>query len=62
MSRILTQIETGTYNEEMAVPALYSRDSPVEADMRRLVTYWSFATGRNMKAKAVPVTTATVVR
>ncbi len=62
MSRILTQIETGIYNDEMAVPALYSKDSPVEADMRRLVTFWSFATGRNMKAKAVPVTTATVVR
>ncbi len=62
MSRILTQIETGIYNDEMAVAALYSQGSPVEADMRRLVTYWSFATGRNMKAKAVPVTTATVVR
>lgn len=62
MSRILTQIETGIYNDEMAVPALYSQGSPVEADMRRIITFWSFATGRNMKAKAVPVTTATVVR
>ena len=62
MSRILTQIETGTYNVETAVPALYSKGSPVEPDMRRLITFWSFATGRNMKAKAVPVTTATVVR
>ncbi len=62
MSRILTQIEIGTYNDEMAVPALYSEGSPVESDMRRIITFWSFATGRNMKAKAVPVTTATVVR
>lgn len=64
MSRILTQIETGTYNVETAVPALYTPTpgSPVEADMRRLITFWSLATGRNMKAKAVPVTTATVVR
>lgn len=62
MSRILTQIETGTYNDETTVPALYTQGSLVEADMKRLVTFWSYATGRNMKAKAVPVTTATVVR
>ena len=60
MSRILTQIETGIYNNERAVSALYSRNSPVEADMRRLITFWSYSTKRNMRAKAVPVTTTMV--
>lgn len=58
MSRILIQIETGTYDDPAAAPALYSPGSPVEDDMRLLVTYWSFATGRNMKSKSVPVTVA----
>lgn len=58
MSRILIQIETGTYNDPAAVPALYTPGSPVEDDMRSLTAYWSQATGRNMKKKSVPVTVA----
>ena len=55
MSRILTQIEIGTYNEADKVPALYSEGSPVQTDMRSIITFWSLATGRNMKSKALPV-------
>jgi hypothetical protein len=57
LSRILTQIETGIYNEALAVPALYTPEiplgtrNPVEADMRLIITYWSYATDRNMKEK-----------
>ena len=52
MSLLLTQIETGIYNDAQAVPALYDPASPVEPTMRNLITYWSQATGRNMKEKA----------
>ncbi len=55
MSRILTQIEIGTYNEADKVPALYNESSPVQTDMRSIITFWSLATGRNMKSKALPV-------
>jgi hypothetical protein len=51
MSRLLIQIEFGTYNSPAAVPALYTSSSPAEADMREIITYWSFATDRNMKEK-----------
>lgn len=52
LSRLLLQIETGTYNNPATVPALYTDGSPVEADMRLIITYWSFATERNMKERA----------
>jgi hypothetical protein len=55
MSRILIQIEFGTYNSPAAVPALYTSGSPAEADMREIITYWSYATDRNMKSKVIPV-------
>lgn len=55
MSRLLTQIGLGTYNNASAVPALYTAGSPVEADMREIITYWSQATGHNMKSKVIPV-------
>jgi hypothetical protein len=61
LSRILTQIETGTYNEPDRVPALYiagtpAAPNPVETDMRLIITYWSYATERNMKEKTRSVT------
>lgn len=56
LSRLLTQIEIGTYNDPPTVPALYTPGSPVEADMRLIITYWSFATDRNMKEKPRSVT------
>lgn len=51
LSRLLTQIEIGTYNNPDAVPALYDPTSLVEDDMRLIITYWSYATDRNMKEK-----------
>ncbi|MEQ9482272.1 hypothetical protein [Coleofasciculus sp. F4-SAH-05] len=52
MSWILTQLETGIYLNELAIPAFYTVGSPVERVMRSIITYWSQATGRNMKEKA----------
>jgi hypothetical protein len=51
MSRLLILIESGTYNSPAAVPALYTPGLPAETDMREIITYWSFATDRNMKDK-----------
>lgn len=55
MSRLLIQIEFGTYNSPAAVPALYTAGSPVEADMREIITYWSQATDRNMYERKIPL-------
>jgi hypothetical protein len=55
MSRLLTQIETGIYSDPSAVAALYTPGSPVERDSRSIITYWSQATGRNMKLRQQPV-------
>jgi hypothetical protein len=56
LSRLLTQIEAGTYNDPPTIPALYiagtnTIPNPVETDMRLIITYWSYATDRNMKEK-----------
>lgn len=55
MSRILTQIETGIFNSSATVEALYAPNSPIRDDMNDIVTYWSQATGHNMKVKTRPV-------
>lgn len=54
LARLLTQIETGIYNEDPAVPALYT-DTTIERDMRTIVTHWSIATGHDLKVKRAPV-------
>jgi hypothetical protein len=62
LSRLLTQIELGTYNEILTVPALYMAEFPdgsppdgtpneVAQDMNLIINYWSLATDRNMKEK-----------
>ncbi|MBE9136960.1 hypothetical protein IQ254_07050 [Nodosilinea sp. LEGE 07088] len=51
MSWLLTQIELGTYNDPLAVPALYTPGLPAEGVMRLIITYWSEATERNMKER-----------
>ncbi|NJM65720.1 MAG: hypothetical protein HC851_08635 [Acaryochloris sp. RU_4_1] len=64
LSRLLTQIEIGTYNNPNTVRALYTDEiplgtpNPVEDDMRLIITYWSYATDRNMKEKTRSVTIA----
>jgi len=55
MSWLLTQIETGIYNDPSAVPALYLPTSAIEPFVRRIIYAWSEATGRNMKVKTSPV-------
>lgn len=55
MSRLLIQIELGTYNTAPAVRALYDRsvtDSP-EPDIRTIITHWTAITGRDVKARKV---------
>jgi hypothetical protein len=63
MSRLLTQIEAGLYIDPATVPALYTAGTPgspnpVEADMRSIITHWSYATDRNMKEKPRSVSIA----
>jgi hypothetical protein len=53
ISRILIVLETGQMNEVAAVPALYTPGSPVEADLRIVITDWSIISGREMKAGKV---------
>lgn len=56
ISRLLIQIELGTYNDGDAVRALYDRDSfsnGPEADMRTIITHWTAITGRDVKARKV---------
>ena len=54
LSRILTQIETGTFNNAEAVPALYT---PVaggqQQDIKTIITHWTAITGRDVKARKV---------
>lgn len=65
ISRILTELEMGIYNNPEAVPALYTPftvDDPdppspnirsPEADMRAIITHWTAITGRDVKARKV---------
>lgn len=54
MSRILTMIETGIFNDETGVRSLFKVndvDNPIEADMRTIITHWGYSTGRDMKVR-----------
>jgi hypothetical protein len=48
ISRLLIDIEAGSYNTVPSVAALYTPGSSTEADMRTILTHW--ATIRNIKA------------
>lgn len=55
LSRLLIQIELGTYNNASAVAALYDKtitDSP-EPDIRSIITHWTAITGHDVKARKV---------
>jgi hypothetical protein len=55
ISRLLIQIEMGTYNTAPAVRALYDptiAGSP-EPDLRIIITHWTAITGRDVKARKV---------
>ena len=54
MSRILTMIETGAFNDDTGVSALFKENgvpNPIEADMRTIITHWGYSTGRDMKVR-----------
>ena len=56
ISRILTQLETGTYDSAEAVPALYTPapgGNTPETAMRAIITHWTAITGRDVKASKV---------
>jgi hypothetical protein len=54
MSRILIAIETGLFNSPANVAALYA-PGPLRDDMMTVITHWSIATGRDLKARSVSV-------
>ena len=56
ISRLLIQIEMGTYNVTPAVRALYDRvtfPAGPEPDMRTIITHWTAITGHDVKARKV---------
>jgi hypothetical protein len=59
LSRLLVEVERGTYSTAGNAPLLYdpSRPENVTADTLDIVNHWSMATGKDLKA--VPVSTAT---
>jgi hypothetical protein len=57
ISRLLIQIEMGTYNNTAAVRALYDKTilggGGPEPDIRTIITHWTAITGRDVKARKV---------
>jgi len=58
LSRILTFIETGLFNTVAGAQTLYARPAapatnPISDDMLTIITHWSIATGRDVKAMPV---------
>ena len=58
MSRLLIVIESGIFNDPNNVRPLYATNSPLRNDMEQIITSWSSATGRNMKAEPVTASPA----
>lgn len=50
MSRILTMIETGIFNNESDIKSIFDV-AEIESDMRTLITHWGYSTGRDMKVR-----------
>lgn len=53
LARILIEIEMGFYDQAAAAQALYTPGSPVEQQMRAIITHWTAITGRDVKARKV---------
>jgi hypothetical protein len=56
ISRLLIQIEMGTYNDSSAVRPLYDQKlfpTGPERDMRTIITHWTAITGHDVKARKV---------
>lgn len=50
MSRILTMIETGIFNDEINIASIFNVNE-IESDMRTIITHWGYSTGRDMKVR-----------
>jgi hypothetical protein len=54
MSRILIAMESGSFNDSVNAPLLYREPAtPLRRDIETIITNWSSATGRNIKAEPV---------
>ncbi len=58
MSRLLIAIEPGTFNDVGSVQPFFARDSPLRNDIAEIITSWSSATGRDLKAEPVTASPA----
>lgn len=56
MSRFLILVEADAFNDISNVPLLYHPSSPISEDMMNIVSLWSDATGRDLKAEPVTMT------
>jgi hypothetical protein len=64
MSRILRQLEAGQFSTVATVPVLYTpgpigTPNQIREDMNSIISHWSIATGRDMKARQVTVSPRT---
>ncbi len=59
MSPILRAIENADFNTEVTAPTLYSPNA-IRERMMEIITHWSIATGRDMKARKVTVSGQTL--
>jgi hypothetical protein len=58
ISRVLIEIEKGTFNDDAAAEALYTKGTaanpnPLEEAMRNIITHWTAITGHDVKARKV---------
>jgi hypothetical protein len=52
-SRLLLRIEAGDFDSSADAHLLYDQSDPITYDVQDLITHWSMATGRDMKAMTV---------
>lgn len=59
-ANILTMLETGVFNTPVGARTLYALPAggnPIRNDMQTIITHWSIATGRDVKAQPVQAAT-----
>jgi hypothetical protein len=52
-SRLMLRIEAGDFDNAVDAHLLYDESDPITFDVQELITHWSMATGRDMKATTV---------
>ena len=60
MSLVLREIENGTFNDAVGATALFTpgtvaQPNEFQAAMQQIITHWTIATGRDLKASRVSV-------